>query len=93
MVYYSDSNITNKGDFVYIIEDKELMIEWDWEENDKLEIFPDKIKSKSHKKVWWVCKNGHKYQQTPNKRVSREYSCPYCSGHKALSGFNDLNSN
>lgn len=93
MVYYSDSNITNKGDFVYIIEDKELMIEWDWEENNKLEIFPDKIKSKSHKKVWWVCKNGHKYQQTPNKRVSREYSCPYCSGHKALSGFNDLNSN
>ena len=68
----------------------ELLEEWNWEENNRLEIYPDSILSKSHKEVHWICKKGHNYKQTVNKRVSRQYACPYCSGQKVLVGFNDL---
>lgn len=43
----------------------------------------------SGKKVWWICKNGHEWQDTINHRTNNR-GCPYCSGHKVLIGFNDL---
>jgi G:T-mismatch repair DNA endonuclease (very short patch repair protein) len=44
----------------------------------------------SNKTVWWVCKLGHEWATTVNKRTSRKDKCPYCSGRKVLTGFNDL---
>lgn len=44
----------------------------------------------SGKKMSWKCKLGHRYTTMVHKRTSRGHSCPYCSGHQVLSGFNDL---
>ncbi|WP_311525206.1 zinc-ribbon domain-containing protein [uncultured Varibaculum sp.] len=43
----------------------------------------------SDKKPLWVCKRGHTWQTTSEKRL-RGDGCPYCSGRKILPGFNDL---
>lgn len=40
--------------------------------------------------MWWICSNGHEYEQAIEKRTARNQSCPYCSGHKVLHGFNDF---
>jgi hypothetical protein len=44
----------------------------------------------SQKKIWWVCKLGHKFIDSIYHRSSIGCSCPYCSGHRILIGFNDL---
>lgn len=74
----------------YISENSELMKEWDWEANNKAGLDPNKLTEGSNKKVWWICLKNHNYKQSINRRTSRGYSCPYCSGHKALSGYNDF---
>ena len=43
----------------------------------------------SHKKVWWKCSKGHEWQAVVASR-NRGSGCPYCSGRKAISGINDL---
>ena len=65
-----------------------LAKEWNHEKNGSLT--PHDVTAGSRKKVWWLCEKGHAYEQLIIKRSSRGYSCPYCSGHKALRGFNDL---
>lgn len=42
----------------YIIENPELMVEWNWEKNNELGIYPHEITSHSGKKVWWKCRKG-----------------------------------
>jgi hypothetical protein len=42
------------------------------------------------KKMHWKCIKGHRYEATLGNRVRQKSGCPYCSGHKVLSGFNDL---
>ena len=66
----------------------ELSEEWNYEKNNNLT--PYDVTAGSHKKVWWLCGKGHPYEQFIIKRANRGYSCPYCSGHKVLRGFNDL---
>lgn len=50
---------------------------------------PTKISKGSSKKVFWRCELGHEWLTSISKRVSGR-GCPYCSGHKVLKGFNDL---
>ena len=45
---------------------------------------------RSGKKMPWKCKKGHKWIATPDKRVGRGDGCPFCSNHRVLIGFNDL---
>lgn len=66
----------------------DLAQEWNYEKNSNLT--PHDVTVGSRKKVWWLCEKGHAYEQLIIKRTKRGYSCPYCSGHKALRGFNDL---
>ena len=73
----------------YIIDNAELMAEWDWEKNNELGFNPNEITSHSGKKVWWVCANGHSFDATVANRANGK-GCPYCSGHKVMSGTNDL---
>ena len=40
--------------------------------------------------VQWKCPGGHTYQTSIDKRTLRKHSCPICSGHQVLVGFNDL---
>ena len=81
---------------LYIICEKEnslqsnnpqLASEWHPKKNGKLK--PENIAQKSGKIVWWQCDKGHEWQDTVLHR-SQGRGCPVCSGHRVLSGFNDL---
>ena len=68
----------------------ELCLEWD---KNKNLISPNEVTSGSGYKVWWICPKGHSYLAGINKRTGKKPTgCPYCSGKKILSGFNDLSS-
>ena len=70
-----------------IIENKELIKEWDYEKNKDIDI--NKITYGSSKKVWWKCKNGHEYMSDPHHR-SNGVGCPICAGKTIIKGYNDL---
>jgi len=67
----------------------EIALEWDYENNT---IKPDEVTKTSAKKVWWLCKEGHSYKASIDKRTGRNHSCPYCSNHQVGYG-NDLKTN
>ena len=46
----------------------------------------------SNKQMYWTCNLGHEYLDSPNHRTGRKTGCSYCSNHKVLIGFNDLDS-
>ncbi len=64
-----------------------LANEWNYENNNGLS--PADVTPSSDKKVWWECSKGHEWQATIGSR-NRGSGCPYCSGTKALEGYNDL---
>jgi hypothetical protein len=43
----------------------------------------------SNKKLQWKCSKNHSWKSTSNNR-SQGSGCPFCSGNRVLSGFNDL---
>ena len=61
--------------------------EWHPTKNGKL--LPDKVTPNSHRKVWWLGKCGHEWEDTIAHR-STGRNCPFCSNRKLLTGFNDL---
>ncbi len=69
----------------------ELMDEWDWEKNKRIE--PSNLLEGSHMKVWWKCKQGHGWKASVGDRT-RGTGCPYCNRkknkHIVYSGYNDL---
>lgn len=65
----------------------ELVDEWHPTKNG--ELTPDSTSFGSVKKVWWRCAHDHEWEASPNNR-SKGQGCPYCSGSRALVGFNDL---
>ena len=73
----------------YVIDNAELMAEWNWEKNNELGFEPGLLTLGSNKKVWWRCCQGHEWQATIYDR-NKGNGCPYCSGRKALKGYNDL---
>ena len=73
----------------YIIDNAELMAEWNWEKNDELELDPKTLTLGSGKKAWWMCSKGHEWEAACYSRVAGN-QCPICSGRKVLVGYNDL---
>lgn len=72
---------------VYISENENLICDWNWVQNDKFEIYPDKVSIGSRKRVYWKCHFcGGEWDTIAKYRAG----CPYCTGLKALQGFNDL---
>ncbi len=65
----------------------ELAVEWDCDKNGKLS--PNDISKCSGIRVWWLCSKHHSWQDTIAHRIYGR-GCPYCSGKRTLSGFNDL---
>ena len=65
----------------------ELASEWHPTKNG--ELTPDCVAIYSDKKVWWLGKCGHEWDDTVGHR-SIGRGCPYCFGHRVLKGFNDL---
>jgi len=51
---------------------------------------PKKIGKGNDKKVQWLGACGHRWFATIGSRTNRSDSCPFCSGHRVLAGFNDL---
>ncbi len=42
---------------------------------------PSDISPHSNKKVWWTCLEGHAYQRTVDKQVTKNnVTCPVCNG-------------
>lgn len=57
----------------------DLMEEWDYEKNNKLD--PKKINPGSDKKAWWKAKCGHSWDANINTRAKKEGTkCPFCFG-------------
>lgn len=66
----------------------DIAAQWHLKKNGVLR--PEMILAGSHKKVWWQDAHGHAWQATVDSRTSGNHGCPYCSGQKVLTGFNDL---
>ena len=60
----------------------ELIQEWHPTKNHPLS--PSDVTCGSHKKIWWLCKNGHEYQTEVKSRVNGT-GCIYCAGLKLYS--------
>ena len=43
----------------YVIDNAELMAEWNWEKNDELGFDPKILTLGCYKKVWRTCSNGY----------------------------------
>ncbi len=65
-----------------------LIEQWDYNKNN---IKPSSLSIESTVKVFWKCGLGHSYKQSPKNRLLG-MGCYYCSGHRVLKGFNDLES-
>lgn len=64
----------------------ELVDLW-WDGNT---VKPSEVRPLSNQVVGWVCDKGHIYNYPISKVVGRGYRCYFCSGHRVLTGFNDL---
>ncbi|MBE6565331.1 MAG: hypothetical protein E7655_08675 [Ruminococcaceae bacterium] len=71
----------------YISENAQLMAEWNWERNTDFN--PSQLTLGSGQKVWWKCSKEHEWQAAIVNR-NKGNGCPYCSGRKVLTGYNDL---
>ena len=60
---------------------------WNFKKNK--DISPYEIGAGTSKKVWWKCPKGHEWQASVVSRKNGT-GCPYCSGKKILSGYNDF---
>ena len=65
-----------------------IAAEWHPTLNGKLK--PENFSYGSNHVVWWRCDKGHEWQASVKDRSRNKHNCPYCSGHKVLIGFNDL---
>ena len=82
--YCSGHKITKENNFktLYPI----IAKEWHPTKNGKL--LPEKLPKRSDKKVWWICKNGHEWQNTIKDRTrsnGKWGNCRICSGKKVIS--------
>jgi hypothetical protein len=51
---------------------------------------PSTISAGNSNKFKWKCPKGHEYSARVDHRTSGVSNCHYCSGHRVLAGFNDL---
>ena len=76
----------------FVIDNPDLMKEWDWAKNDALGLYPEKITLGSNKKAFWKCsKCGHSWDATINNRArGKGQGCPVCANKILIKGKNDL---
>ena len=72
-----------------IIDNKNLMSEWDWDKNSEIGLNPNTLTEGSNKKAWWICEQKHSWYAVIVSRV-KGHGCSYCSNQKVLKGYNDL---
>ena len=54
----------------------ELLDKWDYKKN--IDLNPDQITPGSNKKIWWLCENGHSYQQSTYEKIKGHNACAKC---------------
>lgn len=76
----------------YIIENQEMMSKWNFEKNEQLGLFPDKLTCGSNKMAWWTCNKDerHVFSAKICHIFEGRIVCPICSNQKILVGVNDL---
>lgn len=63
----------------------------EWHPTLNGDLTPEMVTKGSHRKVWWICEEGHPYQASiANRTAFKDAGCPCCAGRKAWPGFNDL---
>lgn len=63
-----------------------------WHPTKNGDLRPDMIKPGSSYNVWWLCEQGHEWQQIVASLVRVETKCSYCSGRYVEEEVNDLTS-
>lgn len=84
--------MAEKKEKQYLSDNARLMVEWDWEKNNELNISPFSVSCGSHKAVWWKCSKGHSWNSIVSNRARNKNSrgCPYCTRRKPIARENDL---
>jgi len=64
----------------------------EWHPTKNGDLTAQSVTQGSQKKVWWLCAEGHEFQQIVASRTDprRGQRCPYCAHQKAIAGENDL---
>ncbi len=81
--------MAEKKEKQYVIDNVQLMAEWNCERKDELGIEPRALTLNSHQIAWWRCCNGHEWKARIADK-NRGNGCPYCSGRYAIKGKSDL---
>jgi very-short-patch-repair endonuclease len=61
-----------------------------WHPTSNLPVEKHEVAKGNSSKWWWQCEQGHTWQSPIYNRINLNSGCPYCSGHKAIQGVNDL---
>ncbi|MCD5341017.1 zinc-ribbon domain-containing protein [Arthrobacter sp. AK04] len=62
-----------------------------WHPTKNGPLTPDQVKPGSETKVWWMCPEGHSFDETPAYRCGqKKATCPVTTGRLLLPGVNDL---
>lgn len=72
------------------LQSKHPKIAKEWHPTMNGDLKPTDVSHGSKLKAWWICPNGHAYDQYIHKRTSRGSACPICSGHRTVVGINDF---
>ena len=67
----------------------ELLKDWNFEKNNEIGLYPNKITNGGREKIWWKCDKGHEWNSIARSRI-KGHGCPYCSNNLVLKGYNDL---
>lgn len=76
---YCSNKIVLEAKSLFTLE-PELMKEWDFRKNQKID--PQKISVGSGLKAWWICKNDHSWDASIYHRAKNKSGCPFCSNKK-----------
>lgn len=61
-----------------------------WDYNRNGDASPDQVPAGTMKRSFWICEDGHTWEETVTSFARRKPECPYCSGLRLLKGCNDL---
>lgn len=68
-----------KGKKEFVIDNAQLMTEWDWEKNNSIGLNPHKLSIGSHKHAFWICaKHKTRFEQDIRARAKDKLACPEC---------------
>ena len=77
-------DIKEKREFV--IDNAQLMEEWDWDKNNSIGLYPHKLSTGSHKHAFWICdKHKIEFEQEIRARAKDKTACPQCCDERKIS--------